>query len=62
MKHIPNDGDSQLREIFFEVANRIHVEQTLRRVRMTSVASVNDMHIWASGTINMIGDEKGRPT
>jgi hypothetical protein len=45
MQDVADDGHTQLREILLVVADRVHVEQALRRMGVAPVAGVDDMHI-----------------
>ena len=45
MQYVANDGDRQIPKIFFVVPDRVHVQQTLRRMCMAAIASIHDMHM-----------------
>ena len=52
----PTMATVRLREVALEVADRVHVEQPLRRVRMAAVAGVDHVHVRRA----VLGDQVGR--
>ncbi len=45
MKHVADHGHRQVVEVLLVMANRVEIEQALRRVRMAAVARVDDVHV-----------------
>ncbi|MNT03327.1 hypothetical protein D3C72_1378550 [compost metagenome] len=45
VQHVADDRDREVREVFLVVADRVHVEQPLRRVRVAAVAGVHHVHV-----------------
>ena len=60
MLDVADDGHRQTGKILLEVADGVHVEQALGRVRVASVTGVDHMHVFSSGTAQVFGDEIGR--
>ena len=58
MQDIADDGNRQVREVLFVVADRIHVEQPLRRMGMTAVTGVDDMDMIQFMLVQMGCDQK----
>ena len=58
----PSDSDRhrQLGEVLLVVANRVHVEQTLRRMRMAAVAGIDHADVALAGIGQMFRDQMGR--
>ena len=56
MQHVAHNRHRQIAEVFFVVADGVHVEQPLRRVRMATVACIDDMHM----RCNMLRDQMRR--
>ena len=59
MQHIPHNRHCQIAEVFFVVANGVHVEQTLRRVRVATITGVVDA---VTGEGFLFGGAEGRFT
>ncbi len=45
MQDVADDRHRQVREVLLVVADRVHVEQALRRVRVAAVAGVDHVHV-----------------
>jgi hypothetical protein len=45
VQDVADDGHLQVGKILFEMANRVHVEQALRRMGVAPVAGIDHMHI-----------------
>ena len=45
VQHITHNRHRQIAEVFFVVANGVHVEQTLRRMSVTTIARIDHMHM-----------------
>ena len=60
VQDVAHDGHRQVREILLVVADRVHVEQALGRVRVASVARVDDVDVWLLGVDQVLGDQVGR--
>ena len=45
MKNVPNDRDTELGKVIFVLADGKHIEHGLGRVRMSSIASINNMYM-----------------
>ena len=56
MQHVANDGHGQVGKVFLVVANGVHVEQTLGRVRVAAVTCVDHVHMRR----DVLGDQVGR--
>ena len=56
MQHVTDDGHGQVAEVLLVVADRVHVEQALRRVRVSAVSGIDDMHMRR----HMLGNQIGR--
>ena len=56
VQHITHNRHCQIAEVFFVVANGVHVEQTLRRMSVTTITGVDHMHMRR----DMLGDEVRR--
>ena len=59
VQNVADNRDTQLREVFFVVADGVHVEQALCRVRMATVAGIDDADVFAPDFIQMLGHEVG---
>ena len=55
MQHVAHDGNRQIGKVFLVVADGVHVEQTLGRVRMPPVACVDHVHMGRYVLGNQIG-------
>ena len=60
MQDVADDGNGQIGEILLVVTDRVHVEQTLRRVRVAAVAGIDHVHVGAPDALQMLGDQVGR--
>ena len=57
MQNIADNSHAQLREVFFVMANCVHVEQALRRMRMPSVAGIDDVNVFFAQAVQMLGHQ-----
>ncbi len=48
MQHVAHDRYSQPGKVFLVVANREHIKQSLRRMRMPTVAGIDDVDVLAA--------------
>ena len=60
VQYVANDGDRQIPKIFFVVPDRVHVQQTLRRMCMAAIAGIHDMHMILTSFSQMTRNQIGR--
>ena len=61
VQDVTDDGHPQLREVLLVVTDGVHVEQALRRVGMPAIAGIDDVDVVATGTLQVLGNQVGRP-
>lgn len=60
MQNIADDGHFQIGEIFFVVPDRVHVEQALCGMGMSSVTGIDDVNVIQLVLIQVASDQKRR--
>ena len=56
MQHVTDDGHRKPGEILFVMPDGVHVQQALRRVRVSAITGIDDVHM----RCNVLGNQVGR--
>ena len=55
MQHIAHNGDGEIAEVFFEMPDGVHIQQTLGRVGVAAITGIDDVYMRRDMLRNQVG-------